>query len=152
MILKTSEKGIEFIKEVEGLSLKAYKDTGGVLTIGYGHVVQKGESSVISKVRADAYLRQDIAFAEKLVNRYIITKQSNQDQYDALVSFAYNLGRQGFINKDGSWTGITRKHNAGLFGEVPSEFRRWIYDDGKVIQGLVNRREKEVELYTGVWK
>jgi lysozyme len=147
--MKCSQKGRDLIKEVEGLRLTAYADTGGVLTIGYGHVLEKGEPHTIKEAKANFYLEGDILKAEKLVNRYILKGKTNQDQYDAFVSFAYNLGRQGFVNKDGSFTGIRKKHNAGLWDDVPDEFRKWKYDNGRVIQGLQNRREKEIALYRG---
>jgi lysozyme len=147
--MQTSPNGIALIKEVEGLILNAYLDTGKVKTIGYGHVILEGQPLKISEKTAERYLAEDIKIAEKLVNRYIRLEITSQNQYDALVSFAFNLGRQGFVNKDGSHTGIRLKHNAGLFDEVPEQFLRWKKDNGQVIDGLINRRKKEIAMYRG---
>lgn len=134
--MKTSEKGIAFIKKWEGLRLKAYKclNSERYYTIGYGHYgsdVKKG--MVISKEQADAFLRKDIKTAEKAVNSLKILNADMQSFFDALVSFTYNCG-----------AGNLKKLTEGRTLEVISD-KILLYNKsgGVTISGLVKRRIEE---------
>lgn len=141
-----SEKGYAIIKEFEGLRLDAYLDTGGVWTIGYGTIkypsgtrVAKGDR--ISQSDAESYLRSDSKWVDACLDSKVKVKV-NQNQFDALASFVYNIGESQF----GSST-LLRKLNAGDFTGAANEFDKWVFDNGKKIQGLVNRRAKEKSLF-----
>ena len=88
--MKTSNKGIDLIKKYEGFRAKAYKCPADKWTIGYGHTLNVKSTDVIDKAQAEVFLRQDVEFAEKEVNRHNLN--INQNQFDALVSFVFNLG------------------------------------------------------------
>ena len=137
--MKISARGINLIKKFEGLRLAAYQDSVGVWTIGYGHTegVKKGDK--ISAEQADALLMHDLAIFQRGVNR-AVNVPLTQGQFDALVSFAFNLGV-------GALQGSTllRKLNAG--SDASSEFERWVYAGGVQLAGLVRRRGAERELF-----
>lgn len=141
-----SDYGKELIKKTELLSLTAYPDAGG-FSIGYGHYL--GTAATVKKIneaQADAFFNQDIANVEAEMRKYII-KPLTQNQHDALVSFFYNTGHKGFINKDGSKTQILQKLNAGNYIGAASEFDRWIYSNGVKNTALENRRATEKALF-----
>jgi lysozyme len=130
------------IKDHEGLRLTAYKDGGGVWTIGYGHTgsdVREGLTIPLSE--AERLLTRDLRTAEGYVNRLVQVKLT-QNQFDALVSFVYNLGGEAFANST-----MLRLLNAGDYEGAAKQFPRWNKDNGKVVQGLINRRAKEQELF-----
>lgn len=133
---------IELVKRFEGLFLKAYVCPAGVLTIGYGHTgkyVTKG--LVISKEKADELLENDLEkFATGVSS--LVKVSLNENQFGALVSFAFNVG----IGAFGSST-LLKKLNAGNFSGAASEFARWNKAGGIVLGGLVSRREAEKELF-----
>lgn len=134
-------KGLSIIKQFEGLKLVAYQDTGKVWTIGYGHTgpdVKPG--MVVTEARADALLLADIADAESDVGR--LFPVTTQNQYDALVSFTFNLGRDQVSSST-----LRRKHNAGDYVGAKGEFARWVHDNGVKLNGLVKRRAAEAYLY-----
>jgi lysozyme len=142
--MHVSQVGINLIKVAEGLDLKAYQDTGGVWTIGVGHTGPDVHAGlVITEARADELLRRDLTTAEDAVRRLFPT--TTQNQFDALVSFTFNLG-------EGQVAGSTlrRKHNAGDYDGARAEFGRWNKDNGKVLNGLTKRRAAEAKLYGGV--
>src|ERR1044071_7728597 len=89
--MQTSQDGINLIKEFEGCELDAYQDTGGVWTIGYGHTIGVCQGMSISQIEADLYLADDLKAYEGYVEHYV-TAPISQHQFDALVSFTYNLG------------------------------------------------------------
>ena len=132
------------IKDSEGLRTKAYLDTGNVLTIGYGHTSAAGAPKVvkgmtITAAEAEEILRRDVAGAEKDVLA-LVKVPLNENQFSALVSFVFNLGRAQVADST-----LLRKLNAGA--DPASEFDRWIYDNGKRLEGLVKRRAKERALF-----
>lgn len=135
------------IELLEGFRAKAYRDAGGLLTIGYGHLVKPSEghlkTATLSREQALELLRKDIRWAEETVARYV-TVPLKQEQYDALVSFVFNIGPTQFRRST-----LLRRLNAGQCCAVPDELRRWTRAGGRVVQGLVNRRNAEVALYTG---
>lgn len=138
---RTSPEGLRIIKEAEGLRLKAYQDTGGVWTIGYGHTgpdVKPGQ--VITEAVADALLVEDVREAEIAVEK--LFPVTNQNQFDALVSFTFNLGG----GQVGEST-LRRLHNEGDYAGAKAQFARWRFDNGKELAGLVKRRAAEAALY-----
>lgn len=138
---KISQEGIEFIKEREGLRLKAYDDGGGVWTIGFGHTkgVKKGDT--INKEQAETFLRNDLIEFEGAVDA-LVKVPLTQKQFDALVSFAFNVG-VGALRK----STLLKVLNAGDYGRVPNELSKWVKDGGKTVQGLVKRRALEAAMF-----
>jgi len=141
-----SEKGYALIRDMEGFRGEAYLDTGGVWTIGFGTIkypdgsrVRKGD--VCTRGQAEVWLKNDSAWVDACLDRSIKTKIS-QNQFDALASFVYNIGETAFT-KSTMLTLINQKNLTG----ATNQFDRWIFDNGKRIQGLVNRRIKEKALY-----
>jgi len=146
--MKPSEKCYEVIKSFEGLSLTAYLDGGGVPTIGYGSTmymtgekVRVGDTITIDQ--AQMLLEWEIDNKAKVVNSQTIKCNLTQNQFDALVSFAYNVGVGAFSSS----TMLKKiKINPNDIS-IRNEFMRWNKDNGKTIQGLTNRRIKEADLY-----
>lgn len=139
----TSEKGLSLIKRFEGLRLAAYLDSVGVPTIGYGHTKGVKMGDRITADHADAFLREDVRDAERAVNR-LVSVPLSQGQFDALVSFTFNLGAGNL----GSST-LLRKLNAHDYKGTESEFGRWIHAGGKRLDGLALRREAERRMFAG---
>lgn len=139
--MKTGFNGLELIKSFEGLHLKAYLDPVGIPTIGYGHIRGVKMGQVITEQEATAFLQEDLAYAEHAVNTYV-TVPLNQNQFDALVSFVFNLGAGTFQK---SW--LLRDTNLKKFEQAANEFPRFVYAGGVKLRGLVRRREAEKALY-----
>ena len=130
------------LKEFEGLRTEAYYDAAGVLTIGYGHTghdVRLGD--VISKYWAEHLLKADLYDTEKAVESLGIAK--TQPQFDALVSFAFNLGI-GWLR--GS-TLLKTIREGGSKAQITREFKRWVYAGGQKLRGLERRREWEAKRF-----
>jgi lysozyme len=141
--MKISAAGLELLKGHEGLRLKAYLDTGDVPTIGYGHTRGVKMGDTCTKEQALQWLDEDADIAENDVNRLVKAPFGlNQNQFDALVSFVYNIGGDEF-----STSTLLRKLNAGDYTGAAKQFGRWIYDNGKIVNGLVLRRADERELF-----
>ena len=139
--MKTSPKGIALIKEFEGLRLKAYKCPGGFWTIGYGHTAGVKPGMLISKAQAEEYLKADLSAFERYLNGLGLAL--NQNQFDALVSFIYNVGTGNFSNST-----LLRKVRANpQENSIMDEFLRWVYSKGRVLPGLQRRRLAEMKLY-----
>lgn len=134
--MRTSSEGITLIKKFEGCRLKAYKDAIGVLTIGYGHTGSVKEGQTISQEFAEELLKEDLTKFERHVEKYTPFAM-NQNQFDALVSFAFNCG-SGNLKK--LVTGRTPEQVA----EKILEYNR---AGGKVLAGLTKRRRAERELF-----
>ena len=129
------------IKEFEGLRLKAYKCPGGVWTIGYGHTAGVKPGIVITKTQAEEYLKADLIAFEMYLNGLGLAL--NQNQFDALVSFIYNVGTGNFSNST-----LLRKVRANpRDNSIMDEFLRWVYSKGRVLPGLQRRRLAEMKLY-----
>jgi len=144
--MRTSESAKAKIKEMEGLRLEAYRCPSGVLTIGYGHTgtdVTKGMK--ITQARADALFDGDVARTERDVDMALGMTNVSQCQYDALVSFTYNLGA-GNLRKS---TLLKKVKSYPGNPSIRDEFRRWVYSKGKRLPGLVKRREWEASRYFG---
>lgn len=145
-----------FLESLEGRRSKMYLDSKGLPTIGIGHLLTKSELSSgkinirgslvkyaegLDGKQIDDLYDQDHRFAIDAVNKYVkVTLTDNQ--FTALVSFVFNVGVSAFANST-----LLRKLNQGLHKEVPGQMRRWIYEGAKVSQGLINRREKEVQMW-----
>lgn len=142
---KTGVKGLALIKSFEGKRLVSYDDGVGVWTVGYGTTringvkVQKG--STITDSQAELYLKADLETFENVVNN-VVTIEVNQNQFDALVSLTYNIGATAFTNST-----LLRKLNSGDFKDASEQFLVWNKGGGKVMTGLVRRREAEKELF-----
>ena len=136
--MKISKNGIELIKKWEGCSLKSYYCPSGVLTIGYGHTgndVKRG--MVITESKAEELLVKDLEKFEKKVNKYINTYNFNQNQFDALVSFAYNIGSIDQLTNNGKRSIDVIAQKIILYCNV----------NGKRLSGLYNRRLEEQKLF-----
>ena len=143
--MEISPKGLDLIKKFEGLSLKPYQCVAGVWTIGYGHTNGVSENTnAITEQQAEQLLRDDIRYFERLVNDKNYVPQSlNQDQFDALVSFAFNLGGgnlKELCNANYPPGKKTVEH-------IASEITLYNKANRKYCQGLANRREKEKLLF-----
>lgn len=146
--MKTGQKGIDLIKEFEGFRSKAYLCPAGVWTIGYGHTRGVGPTDVIDEKRAEELLRGDLREAEEGISRLVIA-EIDQYQFDALVSLVYNIGLGNFHQST-----IRRLINEGCWDIVKLEkaWKMWNKAGGRVLRGLVRRREAEFNLYkTDLW-
>lgn len=139
--MKTSQRGIDLIKSFEGCELKAYRDSVGVLTIGYGHTVGVKDGDRITQEQADAILASDLAIYEDGV-RSLVRRTMTQGQFDALVSFSFNVGL-GALGK----STLLRMLNSGDYAGASQQFARWNKAGGKVLNGLTRRREAERALF-----
>ncbi len=136
-----SQKGLNFIKSWEGCNLGSYRCSAGVLTIGYGHTKTTKPNQVITFSEAERLLKLDVQDAMRAVNRLVKVKLS-QNQFDALVSFTFNVGIRAF-----SQSTLLKKLNNGDTRGAASELLRWTRAGGKEVLGLVNRRESERKLF-----
>jgi len=139
--MKTGINGLNIIKEFEGLRLQAYKCPADRWTIGYGHTAGVSANDVITEAQATSLLCQDVAESERAVNHYVHGPLT-QNQFDALVSFVFNLGVGNFRTST-----LLKKLNAGDNDGAAQEFGRWIHAGGKALPGLVRRREVERALF-----
>ena len=139
--MKSTDKAINLIKSFEQLRLNSYRCPAGVWTIGYGHTDGVNQGMLITEKTADAFLKQDIRNAEHCVNQMGV--DLTQGQFDALVSFVFNIGVQAF--RISTLRRLIMSNPDDL--EIADEFRRWVYAGNKKLPGLIKRREKEIELY-----
>lgn len=139
--MNISTNGIELIKQFEGCSLKAYKCPAGIWTIGYGHTNGVKEGQTITKTEAERLLKEDLARFERVIND-VIKVRINQNQFDALVSFSYNVGT-GALKK----STLLKLINKEDYNRAAEQFNKWIYAGGKKLAGLVKRRTAEKELF-----
>ena len=137
---KIGQAGLALIKQYEGCRLAAYRCAAGVWTIGYGHTAGVHSGMTITQAQADAYLQQDVARFEGYVNNpaYVpITEQLNQNQFDALVSFAFNLGA-------GNLRKLCKGRTAAQIARTMPNYNKAA---GKVLAGLKRRRAAEQALF-----
>ncbi|ROI09792.1 lysozyme [Chryseobacterium sp. H3056] len=139
--------GQNFLSDAEGVRYKAYKDSGGVWTVGRGITYYEDGSKVrpgdvISKQREQALFLKTVTKYANNVNK-VVTKPLTQNQYNALVSFCYNIGITAF-NKSTLLRVVNRNPSDPA---IKAQFLRWVNDNGKKVPGLVNRRNKEIALY-----
>lgn len=135
--MRISENGINLIKRFEGCRLEAYQDSVGVWTIGYGSTKGVYKGMKITEKQAEELLRKDLVNAELAVQKYDSKYHWTQNEYDALVSFAFNIGSINQLTAKGTRT------KAQISAKIP-EYRK---AGGKVLQGLVERRIVEKELF-----
>lgn len=154
--MRIDQAGIDFIKSVEGVKPFAYLDVAGLPTVGAGHLLTHDELTS-GKILLDGHayryhdglsdnvierlLMRDLHIAELAV-KTDVKVALNQHQYNALVSFAFNVGINAFRKST-----LLKRLNAGAYAAVPEQMRRWIFSAGQQIKGLKNRREKEIELW-----
>lgn len=140
-----TQDGLNLIKHFEGFEPEIYLDAAGLPTIGYGHLIRKGEHKMfengISESAAEALLAKDVWAAESGVLR-LISVPLTDGQFDALVSFTFNLG-SGALQR----STLRRKINREEHDEAPRELMRWVWAGGRKLKGLVRRRAAEAELY-----
>jgi lysozyme len=141
--MKISQEGIDLIKEFEGCSLKAYRCPAGILTIGYGHTGKHvTQGMVITQFEAENLLKSDLVRFEEAVTRS--AGPAYQNQFDAMVSLAYNIGTAAFAKSS-----VARLHSHGQYTGAASAFLLWNKAGGMVLAGLVRRRKAERNLYLG---
>lgn len=133
--MKTSQNGINLIKRFEGCKLTAYKCPAGVWTIAYGHTAGVYSGMKITQQQADEFLKQDLVVYENHVNN--LNRSFNQNEFDALVSFCYNCGA-------GSLQTLCKNRTNAQIADALLLYNK---GGGKVLQGLINRRKAERELF-----
>jgi lysozyme len=137
-----SDAGLALTKKFEGLNLNSYQDQVGVWTIGYGHTGPTIHGGLtITQDQADQLLQSDVASSVACVNR-AVTSAINQNQFDALVDFVFNLGCGALLSST-----LLRDINAGNFAAAAQQFLLWDHARGVVIQGLLRRRQSESDLF-----
>jgi lysozyme len=142
--MRISNKGRDFIKGFEALRLVAYPDPGTgdkPWTIGWGHTKGIKQGDRITQEQAEQFLSNDLAVFELTVNT-AIKRPMTQNQFDALVSLAFNIGGSAF-----SGSTLVKKFNAGDAQGAADEFSKWKNSGGKVMPGLVKRRAAECETF-----
>lgn len=135
--MKTSDLGIQLICRFEGLKTDAYKDAVGIPTIGYGHTKGVQMGMKITKEQAIEFLKEDLVKAENAVNKYNSKYNFSQNQFDALVSFAFNIGNIDQLTAKGTRT----------IEKIAECIPKYNKAGGKKLQGLVNRRQAELEMF-----
>ena len=154
--MNLSDNGFKKLIEWEGFKSHVYKDSAGLPTIGVGHLLTQDElrsgklsirgvdtryANGLSNVQIEDLFKQDLASREQLV-RTLVQVPVNQNQFDVLVSLAFNIGRVAFQKST-----LLKRLNSGRYEEVPAQLRRWVYSGGELVNGLVNRRENEIALW-----
>lgn len=140
--MKLGARGLQLIQSFEKLCLLAYKDSGGVWTIGWGHTGKEVREGMFwDREQADAQLAKDVERAVTGVNA-VTDVALTQNQFDALVSFTFNVG----VSAEAHST-LQNLVNQKLFAEAADQFGRWIYDNGVQVDGLKNRRAAERALF-----
>lgn len=144
--MSVSNKGVDLICEFEGKRLVAYDDGVGIWTIGFGTIkypngvrVKKGDTCTLDQ--AKEYMRHDLIEFEYTVNSSVKVPL-NHNQFDALVSLAYNIGSNAFKSST-----LVKKLNTGDYQGAADQFNVWVNAGGKRMQGLVNRRDREKLLF-----
>lgn len=141
--MRISDKGLGIITHFEGLSAKPYVCPAGYLTIGYGHLVKENSPHFVTKAQALELLKHDVAIAEQAVKR-LISAPLTQYQFDALVSFTFNVGA-GALQR----SSLRACANRGDFFGASEQFLRWVYGGGRKLKGLILRRNAEKMLFLG---
>lgn len=143
--MQLSSQGLALLKDLEGFRSTAYKDTGGVWTIGYGTTVIDGvrvkQGDTISQEAAEYCLDADTAWAQTTVNKAVAAPLT-QNQFDSLVCFVYNIGAAAFKTST-----MLKLLNMALYKQAADQFKRWIKVNGVDSNGLINRRAREQILF-----
>lgn len=141
--MKISQEGISLIKKFEGCELEAYQDAVGIWTIGYGHIKGVKEGMTITKQQAEEMLVHELTeYEQHVLNQVSISL--DQCMFDALVSWTFNLGPTNLSSST-----LLKVLNSGDYEGVPAQIKRWNKAGGKVLEGLVRRREAEALLFEG---
>ena len=135
--MKISEEGKALIKKFEGCKLDSYRCSANVATIGYGHTKDVSDGDTCTQEEADQMLAEDLEEFESYVDK-LVTVDLEQNQFDALVAWTFNLVPTNFISST-----LLRVLNEGKHENVPSEMRRWNKAGGETLEGLIRRREAE---------
>lgn len=144
-----SERFAAHIERLEGFRATKYRDIAGHWTIGFGHLIRDEENALmrdgltLTREEALHILRKDVIDAEHAINT-LVTVPLKQEQYDALVSFVFNVGAGRFRDST-----LLQRLNAGHCCAVPDQLRRWKRAGGQVSAGLIARRAAEIALYVG---
>ena len=141
ILMKLGERGTEILKYFEGCKLTAYQDSVGVWTIGYGHTKGVYNGMTITQEEAEQMLLTELEEYEGYIEN-MVTVPLTQNQFDALVVWIYNLGPTNFKNST-----LLKELNAGNYNAAGQEITRWNKAGGKVLAGLVKRREAEAKLF-----
>lgn len=141
MIISTA--GVDLLTHFEGLRLEAYQDSVGVWTIGYGHTKGVTPSMKITESQANNLLKTELIEYQNYINEMVEVKLS-QCQFDALVCWVYNLGPTNLKNST-----LLTLLNQGVKFQIPEQIRRWNRAGGKILKGLVRRREAEALMFAG---
>lgn len=141
--MTTSQKGIDLIKEFEGCVLKAYKCPAGVWTIGYGTTQGINPNMVITQAQAETFLKRDIKPVERFLNGMCINY--TQGQFDALISWIYNLGIGSFKSSTMYKYIVAKRKDV----EITDQMVRWVNSGGKPLLGLKRRRVAEANMFLG---
>jgi lysozyme len=154
--METSKNGLDLLRKWEGQASHLYYDSAGFPTIGIGHLLTKSENTSgkiiinhetiqirdgLSDKQCWELLIQDLEEAEDAVNLYVFA-ELNQNQFDALVSFTFNVGVGAFRKST-----LLKLLNQLKYDQVPAQLRRWIRSGGQIINGLITRRENEIKLW-----
>ena len=141
--MKATTRLIKKIKDFEGFMPNPYYDSAGVLTVGYGHTKNPNAYKNLTKVQAHNLLLRDLAVYERQLNNYIKTRgyKLNQNQFDALVSFLYNVGS---IRLE---SGLDKAIKTNIPLNVSAVLKRYVFAGGQALQGLITRRNWEANLY-----
>jgi len=155
--MRMSTAGRKLIERLEGRVATAYRDSGGQLTIGVGHLITKSERlsgkiiirgvavpyrDGLTESEIDGLLDGDLHAAEECVSHE--TTGLSENESNAMISFVFNVGCQAFAEST-----LLKKIIAGEKSEVPKQLRRWVYDDGKKVAGLIARRKQEIDTWEG---
>ena len=141
--MNISEEGLSLIKKFEGCELEAYRCSANVLTIGYGHTKGVEENQEITQEEAEEMLASELGEYEGYIND-MVECDLEQHQFDALVAWVYNLGPTNLRSST-----MLKRLNKKDFDDVPNQIKRWDKAGGKVLAGLVRRREAESLLFEG---
>ena len=143
ILMKLGEKGTEILKYFEGCKLTAYQDSVGVWTIGYGHTKGVYDGMTITQDEAERMLLDELVEYEGYVAN-MVTVPLNQEQFDALTVWVYNLGPTNLKSST-----LLKRLNEGNFDDVPNQIKRWDKAGGKQLAGLTKRRAAEARHFEG---
>jgi len=141
--MNTSEEGLALIKKFEGCELEAYRCSANVLTIGFGRIKEVKEGDTCSQEQAEEWLAEELPEYESYIND-MVDVDLTQNQFDSLVSWVYNLGPSNLKAST-----LLNVLNAGEYENVPEQIKRWNKAGGKVLDGLIRRREAEALFFEG---